>query len=264
MAMDYSKSPAASIKRLFDLKIMDGDVRNSSRVDFQKGDYIKQLIKLMSRGTVEVKALARHFQFFFIKGGAEGFLDKATFSGIDASRIVVFGGSTTSGGSGITMVFDMTNLLAAFDQRGNFISSALLSRPLSITIPPPPPPGFHGWSENAATKVVAAWDNQNVNLYHNTNYEVKYFGLQVDDSENYYRGRHIMIDFHKQEATNGCIFIVDDSTPPMPDSSLTAAQKAAAIKTLNEFEPKFIKDIQAKIGATTKWPVGTMRVISPY
>ena len=263
MAIDYSKSPAASVKRTYDVQIMEFDARNSARVDFRKGDYIKQLIKLMSRDTVEVKALTRGLQFFFLKGGAEGFLDSATFSGVDASR-VESAGSTTSGGDGTKMVFDMTNLLAAFDAHGNFVSSALLVRPLSITVPPPPPPGFNGWSEDSATKVLAAWDNCKVNLYHNANFEVKYYGLQVDDSKNYYRGRSIMVDIHKQEDTNGCIFIVDDSTPPVPDDDGPAAQKAAALKKLNDFEPKFIKDIQAKIGAKTAWPAGTMRVVSMF
>ena len=107
MAIDYSKSPAASVKRTYDVQIMEFDARNSARVDFRKGDYIKQLIKLMSRDTVEVKALTRGLQFFFLKGGAEGFLDSATFSGVDASR-VESAGSTTSGGDGTKMVFDMT------------------------------------------------------------------------------------------------------------------------------------------------------------
>ena len=261
MGVGYSKSPAASVKKTYDLQIMENDVRNSARVDFQKGDYIKQLIKLMSRGTVEVKTLTRGLQFFFLTGGAEGFLDSATFSSIDASRIVS-GGSTTSGGSGITMVFDMTNLLAAFDAHGDFVSSAPLIRPLSIKVPPPPPPGFHGWSEEAATNVLAAWNNCPVNLYHNTNYKVKYYGLQIDDSKNYYSSGAIRVDFHKQEQTNGCIFIIDDSTPPVPDKALPAAQKDAALKALNDFEPKFIKDIQAKLGKKEAWPAGTMRVIS--
>jgi hypothetical protein len=263
MGMDYSKSPAASIKRTYDVQIMDFDARNKDRVDFRKGDYIKQLIKLMSRNTVEVKALTHGLQFFFLMGGAEGFLDSGKFSGIDASR-EDSGGSTTSGGDGTRMVLDNTNLLAAFDGHGNFVSSALLIRPLSITVPPPPPPDFHGWSEESATKVLPAWDNCPVNLYHNVNYEVKYFGLQVDDKENYYRGRHIMIDIHKQEDTNGCIFIVDDTTPPLPDDDDAADVQAAALKKLNDFEPKFIKDIQAKLGAKTAWPAGTMRVIKMF
>ena len=261
MGIGYSKSPAASVKRPYDLQIMDNDVRNSARVDFQKGDYIKQLIKLMSRGTVEVKTLTRGLQFFFLQGGSEGFLDSATFSSIDASRIVS-GGSTTSGGSGVTMVFDMTNLLAAFDGHGDFVSSAPLIRPLSIKVPPPPPPGFHGWSEEAATNVLAAWNNCPVNLDHNTNYKVKYYGLQVDDSKNYYSSGAIRVDIHKQEQTNGCIFIIDDSTPPVPDRALPAVQKDAALKALNDFEPKFIKDIQEKLGKKEAWPAGTMRVIS--
>jgi len=238
---------------------------NSARVDFHKGDYIKQLMKLMSRGTVEVKSLTAGLQFFYIKGGAEGFLDGATFADVDASRVVE-GGSTTSSGTGITMVFDMTNLLAVFDQRGNFVNSALLGRPLSITVPPPRPRGFNGWSEEAANKPVAAWDNCKVNLYHNTNpnYAVHYFGLQVDDTQNYYKGGSIMIDFHKEESTNGCIFIIDENTPPMPDDSMTAAQRAAALRRVTDFEPKFITDVQAKLGARTASPAGTMRVVNMF
>jgi hypothetical protein len=34
----------------------------------------------------------------------------------------------------------------------------------------------------------------------------------------------------------------------VPDDDDPAAAKAAALKKLNDFEPKFIKDIQAKIG----------------
>jgi hypothetical protein len=41
------------------------------------------------------------------------------------------------------------------------------------------------------------------------------------------------VDLHKQEATNGCIFIVDPKTPPYDDN-------AAAIAALNNFEPQFI------------------------
>jgi hypothetical protein len=263
--MGYSKSVVASIKRIYDVQIMDYDARNSARVDYRKGDYIKQLVKLMSKGAIEVKPLTSDLQFFFIRGGAEGFLDDARYSAVDASNVVI-GGSTTSGGSGTTMVFDMTNLLTVFDRHGDLVSSALLERPLSITVPPPVPAGFNGWSEDAAKKVVDAWDNCKVNLYYNDNprYEVKYFGLQVDDSQDYYKNHRYMVDFHKQEDTNGCIFIVDDSTPPVPDGSLPAAQRKAALALLNSFEPKFIKDVQAKIKAKTGFPVGTMRVVRMY
>jgi hypothetical protein len=236
MGIGYSKSPAASVKRPYDLQIMDNDVRNSARVDFQKGDYIKQLIKLMSRGTVEVKTLTRGLQFFFLKGGSEGFLDSATFSSIDASRIVS-GGSTTSGGSGITMVFDMTSLLAAFDGHGDVVSSAPLVRPLSIKVPPPPPPGFHGWSEEAATNVLAAWNNCPVNLYFNHNYNVKYTAFRSTTAK-----------ITTAAGRSGSTFTSRNRRTVASSSSTTARRPC--------------RTRQAKLGKKEALPAGTMRVIS--
>ena len=58
-----------------------------------------------------------------------------------------------------------------------------------------------------------------------------YLGLHVD------AGAWI-VDFHKQEDTNGCIFIVDPATPPNGSDEL------------NNFEPKLITDILTAIGKT--------------
>ena len=41
------------------------------------------------------------------------------------------------------------------------------------------------------------------------------------------------MDLHTQEATNGCIVIVDPKPPPYDDN-------AAAIAALNNFEPQII------------------------
>ena len=54
------------------------------------------------------------------------------------------------------------------------------------------------------------------------------------------RGGVATVDIHKQEATNGCIFIVDPNTPSIDDSNL------------GTFEPKLINDILASIGRTAK------------
>jgi hypothetical protein len=57
---------------------------------------------------------------------------------------------------------------------------------------------------------------------------------------------------HKEEATNGCIFILDPLTPPY-DENNTAP--------LNAFEPTFIKDIQTGVGASRKWDIGTLYLV---
>jgi hypothetical protein len=44
------------------------------------------------------------------------------------------------------------------------------------------------------------------------------------------------VDIHKEEATNGCIMIVDPNTPPM------------GTPELDVFEPKLIHDILAAVG----------------
>ena len=143
------------------------------------------------------------------------------------------------------MIFDDNDLIAAFDSKGELISSALLSRPLQIINP-------NIWTEATANKVYNAWDGQKVSLYHNKNFSVKYYGLQINDSLNYYTSGRVRIDLHKQEATNGCIFIVDSNTPAYSDRSP---------QVLSAFEPKFIADIQGAIKAKAKSDVGTLRMI---
>jgi len=184
---------------------------------------------------------AAGLQFFIVKGGGEGFLD-GSYAGKDASRMIVLGGSTTASSTApMTFVFDDNDLLIAFDKAGKFVSSALLRRPLSIANAAP-----IVWTEDTANKVYDAWDNSPVSMYKNTFFGprsryhgVDYIGLGVDVSQGFYAKNIARIDMHKKEVTNGCIFIVDESSPPWSD---TAA--------LNIFEPQFTKDIQAGLAQT--------------
>jgi hypothetical protein len=146
------------------------------------------------------------------------------------------------------MVFDEHDLIAVFDKKGNLISSALLSRPISIRTPDDP----LKWTEGTANKVYDAWDGQPVGVYRNTNpdWDIHYYGLWINDKLNYYKNGWVRIDIHKEEATNGCIFVKDPNTPPMSDTV-----------GLNAFEPQLIKDVQKAIGAKTKWNIGTMHMI---
>jgi hypothetical protein len=91
-----------------------------------------------------------------------------------------------------------------FDEKGKLISSARLQRPFSV-------PGQI--TSATANKVYNAWDNRPVSLYKNRNYVrlggIKYLGLKIDASLGAHRSGRVRIDIHKQEATNGCIFIVE-------------------------------------------------------
>lgn len=207
---------------------------NGGVVDADNESYLKALI---SRGKQTVSDRAAGIQFFIIRGGSGG-----------PSRVVMGGGSTTAGqpGSGATMmVFDESDLLAAFDAKGKLISSASLSRPLLIRNP-------DIWTEKTADKVYGAWNGRPVSIYYNKNFDVKYYGLTVDDSLGYYRSGLVRIDLHKKEATNGCIFILDPSTPIYSEDHP---------EILSAFEPKFIKDIQIAIGARTKPNIGIMHMV---
>ena len=73
----------------------------------------------------------------------------------------------------------------------------------------------------------------------------------VNDSEHLYANGKVRIDMHKQEQTNGCMFIVDPATPSLDN-------KAA----LDNFEPQFIKAIQAEIKAKAKSYIGKMHMIT--
>lgn len=243
----YSAAAEAAPKRRIDEQIMGGDFSKRAMIDMNSEDYLKELIKIASAGKSTVSDKAKGMQFFIVKGGAEGFLHPA-YAGNDASRVVSGGGATTSASTGIVMVFDNNDLIAAFGSRGKLVSSALLRRPISIVTPKRP----HMWTEGTANKVYKAWNGRPVSLYRNTHFDVKYYGLMVDDSEGYYSSGRVRIDIHKQEATNGCIFIVDSNTPQYSKTT---------INILSAFEPKFIKDIQAAIGASARSHIGTMHMI---
>jgi len=247
----YSNSDEATRKRQVDVQITGGDVAKEDKIDIDSEEYLKQLIKLSSKGKIEVSDKARKLQFFIIKGGAEGFLN-SWYKNRDASNRLT-GGSTTSGGNGTSMRFSDTDLIVVFDAQGKLVSSALLRRPVWIKTPDRP----HLWSEDTSTKVYAAWDGASVSIYRNNNpdWDIHYYGLWMDDAKGYYSSGQIRVDLHKQEATNGCIFIVDDSTPPY------VRKNKAAIATLNNFEPQFIKDVQKSISAKTKNNIGTMRMV---
>jgi hypothetical protein len=240
----YSTGPKAGRKRMIDEQIMGSDRAKQDIIDMSNEAYLKELIKVSSKNSVTVSSHARGLQFFIIKGGGEGFLD-ASYGGQDASNEVVGGGATTSGAPGTIMRFDSTDLIAAFDAHGVLISSALLRRPLSIQHP-------NIWSEHAANAVYDAWDGQPVSIYYNKNphWDIHYYGLWVNDSRGYYASGRIRVDLHKEEATNGCIFILDPNTPPY-----------SAKLALNNFEPKFIKDIQRSIGAHVKRNIGIMHMV---
>ena len=236
-------------------KKIDDTIAKFTPVDMNSSVYLKELISLCSNGKPGVVDRASGLQFFIVMGGAEGFLDNS-YTGTDASRRMALGGSTTAASSApMTFVFDDNDLLVAFDKAGKLVSSALLQRPLSISNAAP-----IVWTESTANDVYAAWDGQAVTLYRNTNFGPKtryhgidYFGLRIDNSKHYYSSGSAQIDLHKKEATNGCVFIVDEHTPPYSD-------KAA----LNVFEPQFIRDVQAAIGSKTGDNIGAMHMLDVW
>lgn len=243
----YSTAAEASAKFRIDEEIVDGDLANLAKIDMKNEAYLKELIAKASMGRRTVQSGVKGLQFYMIKGGGEGFLDPYYF-GKDASRLMVGGGTTTSGSAGTTMVFDNNDLLAVFDRTGKLIGSALLQRPISIVDPSRRHP--HMWTEPTANKVYDAWDDRPVSIYRNTNFGIAYYGLRIDDSLGWYAKGSVRVDLHKQEATNGCIFIVDPNTPAY-------SNKAA----LSMFEPQLIKDIQAHIRANEKSNIGRMYIV---
>jgi RHS repeat-associated protein len=243
----YSTSPKAAAKLKIDEQIMGGDFSKAALVDMKDEGYLKKLISAASGGKVTVSTHAHGLQFFIIRGGGEGFLPEAD-RGRDASDVHT-GTSTTAGGTGTKMRFDDTDLITAFDDKGKLISSALLERPFEIITPDRP----HLWTEGTANKVYDAWDKRPVSLYRNEHYAplggIKYYGLKVDDSAHAYRDGWARIDMHKKEATNGCMFIVDNNTPAMSEKA-----------KLDAFEPQFIKDVMKKTGGAAK-NIGTMHMV---
>jgi hypothetical protein len=145
------------------------------------------------------------------------------------------------------MVFENNGLLVAFDQAGALMNAAVVSRPVSIRTASDPT----FWRESTANRLLESWDGRPVSLYHNTSphFAVHYYGLWVDDPMGEYTGGRVNIDFHKFEATNGCILINDPATPPYSDKA-----------RLTAFEPKFITDIQARVGRVRN-NIGTMHLL---
>jgi hypothetical protein len=236
----YSTAPEAATKRRIDLQIIGGDYKRGSEVSLDNEPYLKKLVEIASAGKYVV-GVSSAFQFFIIRGGAEGFLP-ASMLGQDASNVEL-AGATTDGSSGLTFRFDNNDLLVVFDSAGALVSAARLERPLFIT-------GI--WSQKTANKVYDAWADKEVFIYKNTSFDIPYLGLGVKDG---FRGKKATVDMHKQEATNGCIFIVDPSTPAIDDSNL------------GSFEPKLIQDVLARAGTSLasigrkQVPLGVMRVI---
>jgi hypothetical protein len=142
-----------------------------------------------------------------------------------------------------------------------------LKRPLSISFPKK---DHITWTEDTANNVYKAWDNSPVNLYQNSNFNVKYYGLSVNDSVGYYKGigvdektgkpkkiEKVNMDLHKEEGTKGCIFIADTDNPLHHFDKVTDLM-------LSNFEPKFIKDIQKAIGKSAASNIGTMHMLSVW
>jgi hypothetical protein len=240
-AHTYSTSPEALRKRVRDALIAQD--LSTSAVDIGNGSYWSSLIAQISKGKHQVETKAKGLQFFYVKGGGEGFLP-SYYEGKNADRVVFGGGVTTRGTTSATMIFDNNDALVVFDKQGQLLDAALLERPLSIA-------ERNMWTEPTAQRILGAWHKRPVALYRNTNFDIHYYGLMIADSLGWYSSGRVRVDFHKQEATNGCIFIVDANTPPYADKT-----------RLNVFEPRLIERIQQAVGAKTKSNIGTMYVLS--
>src|SRR6266850_1259885 len=227
----YSLAPEARRKRAIDLEIIGGDYSKSGDIRIDSEDYLKKLIAIASSGGKAVSSKAARMQFYVVRGGAEGLLPD-DLRGIDAnSNEQRWTG--TDGKPGKT-IFDENDLIAVFAPGGTLLGSARLRRPTLVESP-------QGVRGNTANKVLAAWDGKNVFIYpSNVRGWIPYLGLAVDDgfrdgSAN--KGHHVYIDLHKQEQTNGCIFIVDPAGAP-----------AVGTDALRTFEPALIKKIIAAKG----------------
>jgi len=242
----YSKSGYAARK-----KAIDQTLHSLGRpLDYEDETYIKGLMAHTSGKSPFIRPNAKGLQFFIIRGGAEGFL-RPWLGSIDASRETEADGATTSTSDGVRMLFDNVDLMVVFDKQGALLAAAPLRRPLSIEITKGTKVR-HIWTEGTANRVYGAWDGRPVTMYYNRYFDVAYYGLMVDDSLGMYRRGSVRIDIHKEEATNGCIFIVDDSTPPYdPD----------AVAPLSQFEPALIKKVQKAIGAKSRSTIGTMHMV---
>lgn len=217
----YSLAPEAARKRDIDLQIIGDDYRRSGEISITNEKYLKELIRLGSNGKQLVSDRAKKIQFFIVRGGSEGF-HGPSLGKVNANDYTS-GGETTDGKKGRTFRWDLNDLLVVFDPKGKLIRAAFLQRPISIT---------GKWRAETSTAVYNAWHDKAVSIYRNTNFGVPYLGLVVSDGMKH-KG---WVDMHKQEATNGCIFIVDSDTPEY------------GTPELDTFEPKLIHEVLASIG----------------
>lgn len=217
----YSLAPEAARKRDIDLQIIGDDYKRSREISITNEKYLKELIRLGSHGKQVVSDRAKKIQFFIVRGGAEGFHGEA-LSKVNAGDFTS-GGQTTDGKKSRTFRWDLNDLLIVFDPKGKLIRAAFLQRPISIS---------GKWRAETSTAIYNTWHDKGVSIYRNTNFGVPYLGLVVSDGMKD-KG---WVDMHKQEATNGCIFIVDNTTPEYGKPELDA------------FEPKLIHEVLASIG----------------
>lgn len=228
----YSLAPEAPRKRDIDLQIIGDDYKRSAEITITSAAYLKELIRLGSRGKTTVSTTAKKIQFFIIRGGAEGFLSSA-FATLNAGDVASQGQSTSK--KVTTNRVDFNDLMAVFEPSGKLIRAVFLIRPLQI-------PGR--WTARTANDIYNAWHNKEVSIYRNTNFAVPYVGLVVDDGMK----KRGWVDIHKQEQTNGCIFITDSDTPEVGKPEL------------DTFEPKLIHEVLAVIGKTPDQVKGTIRL----
>jgi hypothetical protein len=273
----YSKSAEAASKRAIDLQIIGGDYSRGGEIRLDNETYLKKLIELASRSRQRVSDKAKSLQFFIVQGGGEGFLP-AGYDKKTAGRMEVAG--ETTDGNTETDLYDENDIIAVFSPDGSLVSATRLERPLKI-------PGY--WTEKTANLVYNSWHGKNVNIYRNTYWfqvppigeGVIYLGLAVQDD---YRPKNITVDMHKQEDTNGCIFLVDDNTPDRnakdpAGKTLPVFDKGKGkvvqvpLKQIDLFEPKFIVDILKSQGKKpedvkaydpkkgNRYPLGVMNIV---
>jgi hypothetical protein len=238
----YSTAPEATTKRNIDLQIIGGDYGRGGEVRIDNPIYLKRLIELASGGKQQVLPIGakEKLQFFIIGGGAEGLLPN-WLMGKDAHNFEKTGSTTTPSGKADIFRFDENDLLTVFDGTGKLISSARLERPIFITDTWGEGKDKHG--KTTPERVWDAWTEKarEVFIYKNDRNPawIPYLGLGVNDG---LRGKAATVDMHKQEDTNGCIFIIDEHTPVKFKDSKDRK------KQLSGFEPQLIKDILASIG----------------
>lgn len=228
----YSMAPEAARKRDIDLQIIGDDYKRSGEITITSEAYLKELIRLGSRGKQSVSTAAKKIQFFIIRGGAEGFMH-SDFATKNAGRHSSEGEGTNK--KKTKNLYDYNDLMAVFEPGGKLIRAAFLIRPLRIP---------NRWTEGTANEIYDAWHNKEVSIYRNTHFAVPYVGLVVAEGKKH-KG---WVDIHKEEQTNGCIFITDPDTP------------ALHTPELDTFEPKLIHEVLAVIGKTPDQVKGMIRL----